>query len=171
MGGRSSLLLSMLWFQLFLNIVGSHFIKWVLCGCKALKWKKYIFGLRSTVPTAAPPPPHNNKHLNSENFWMHGIMVKIWSTGFVVHTHLAFWESKIGVIKRAVHEIPCPWRLMDLMNKKERTETVQLPPILLFLILWQLKIKCPLTQILSSGISALGKTKQRSGGPHVCSVS
>lgn len=117
------------------------------------------------------PLPHNNKQLNSENFWMHGIMVKIWSTGFVVHTNLAFWESKIGVIKWAVHEIPCPWRLMDLMNKKERTETVQLPPILLFLFLWQLKIKCPLTQILSSGISALGKTKQRSGGPHVCSVS
>ena len=77
--------------------------------------------------------PHNNKHLNSENFWMHGIMVIIWWTGFVVSTNLAFWESKIGIIKWAVHEISCPCRLTDLMNKKERTETVQLPSILVFL--------------------------------------
>ena len=128
MGGRLSLLLCMLWFQLFLNTIGSYFIKWVLCGCTALKWKKYIYLVWDLHFF-----PHNNKHLNSENFWMHGIMVIIWWTGFVVGTNLAFWEFEIGIIKWAVHEISCPWRLTDLMNKKERTETVQLPSILVFL--------------------------------------
>ena len=115
-----------------ISVISKYY--WVLFYQMSTLWLQstqmkniYIFGLRSTFF------PHNNKHLNSENFWMHGIMVIIWWTGLVVGTNLAFWESEIGIIKWAVHEISCPWRLTDLMNKKERTETVQLPSILVFL--------------------------------------